>query len=136
MIRLLPIRISLLLLVVMTATVQLSAATITIDDSTVVAPASSFGVGINGGSSWYQPLSANLVDNPCFEGPADGNGISQSGWSWFVISGGAFTASVDQTTFTSGAQSQKVVVSGAPFTMEQGHYSIFQAPISMQLTAL
>jgi len=110
------------------------AETITVSDGSSIAPASVFGVNVNGADSWYTPLGANLINNACFEGPADGTGLSQSGWQNTVYPA-SVTASVDTATFTSGAQSQKLVVTVAPAVLQQYHAALPQAPAVMTLTA-
>ena len=95
-------------------------------DNTVVAPKSSMGVNV--GSA-----SANIVNGGCFEAGPDGNGFASEGWGWFK-GGGAFTASVDGTTFVSGKQSQKITVTGAPVSMEQAAVDLPQALLTRELS--
>jgi len=107
--------------------------TLTVDD-TVLAPKSRIGIGVNGGGGWYNFVGANLVDNSCFEAPADADGFSQRGWPWGSTNAGALTASVDDTVAASGQQSQKLVVTGAPVAIRQGRADLPQQPLVMQVT--
>lgn len=111
----------------------LAQVTLTIDD-TVIAPKTRVGIGVNGGGGWYNFVGANLVDNPCFEGPADGSGLSQDGWPWGATNAGALTAAVDTAERVSGAQSQRLVVTGAPVALRQGRADIPQQPLVLQVT--
>ena len=101
------------------------ATTVNLSD-TVVAPKSSMGVNVSS-------ASANIVNGGCFEAGADGNGFASEGWGWFKA-GGAFTASVDTSTFVSGKQSQKISVSAAPVTMEQAAVDLPQLKLTRVLT--
>jgi len=121
------------LLVAASPTALAQTVTVRIDD-TVVAPKTRVGVGVNGAGSWYNFVGANLVDNPCFEGPADADGLSQQGWPWAPTSAAALTASVDTATFASGRQSQRLVVTGAPVALRQGRVDLAQAPLVLQVT--
>jgi hypothetical protein len=103
-----------------------AATTVTISD-TVIAPASQMGVNVGN-------ATANYVDGSCFESAANGDGFAASGWGWFKA-GGAYTASVDTTTKTSGRQSQRLVVTGAPCEMRQGRVDLPQAALTTQLVA-
>ncbi len=111
---------------------QAQTITVVLDD-TVIAPKTSVGIGVNGGGNWYSLVGANLVDDACFEGPANANGVSSRGWPW-AFSGGSATPSLDNSTSASGKQSQKVVVTAAPVTMQQGRVDLPQAPLVMQAT--
>lgn len=108
-------------------------ATLNVAD-TVIAPKTRIGIGVNGGGGWYSLVGANLADNPCFEGPADNNGLSQAGWPWAATNAGALTATVDTADFVSGKQSQRLVVDGAPVALRQGRVALPQQPLVLQAT--
>jgi hypothetical protein len=108
-----------------------AAVDIAIDD-TVVAPKCGVGVGVNGGGGWYNLVGANLVNNSCFEGPDDGNGFSKDGWPWWIKTG-TVTPSVDGSTYASGSQSQKLVVTAAPAEIQQTRVELPQEPLVMRL---
>ncbi len=100
-------------------------ATLTLDD-TVIAPKGRLGIGVNGGTSWYDFVGANLVDDPSFEGAEDENGFARDGWPW---SGGDGTsAGVETSGAVTGDQCQRVTVTGAPASMRQGRVDLPQLP--------
>lgn len=116
--------------------------TVQLDDA-VVAPHPRIGIGVNGGGGWYNFVGANLVDNSCFEGPEHRNssdpndtqnGISQRGWPWNISDVSAATPSVDSSERTSGSQSQKIVITGAPVRLSQGRVDLPQQPRAMRFT--
>ncbi|HUU00351.1 MAG TPA: hypothetical protein VM425_02820 [Myxococcota bacterium] len=98
-------------------------------DDSVVAPRALVGIGVNGGGSFYNFVGAILVDDPGFEGPADGNGFAHNGWPWYAS--GDLSASVDTGQPYSGAQCQKLIVNSAPASINQGRADLPQAPLVM-----
>lgn len=98
---------------------------LTLDDA-VIAPKSRLGIGVNGSTSWYDFVGANLVDDPSFEGPADDNGFAKRGWPWSP--GGGLSAAVDDSQAVSGRQCQRVTVTAAPADMRQGRVDLPQLP--------
>jgi hypothetical protein len=109
---------------------QAHATSIVIDD-TVVAPKVAIGIGVNGSGGWYGFVGANMINNCGFEGAADSNGLSQSGWPWWKS--GNLTSSVDTAAFSSGKQSQKIVAE-ANSAIVQTRVDLPQEPLVMQTT--
>jgi len=104
----------------------MAATTVTLSD-TPVAPASSMAVNVGN-------ATANFVNGSCFEAPANGDGISATGWGWWK-DGGTFTGAIDTTTKMSGNQSQRIVVTAAPAQLKQTRVDLPQAVLTTKLIA-
>ncbi|RME26875.1 MAG: hypothetical protein D6806_05520, partial [Deltaproteobacteria bacterium] len=102
---------------------------ISIDESDT-RPRARFGIGVNGGGSWTNFVGAILVDDPAFDGAADSNGFARQGWPWYA--GGDLSASIETNGCPSPPQCQRVDVSSAPASMNQGRTDLPQAPLTMR----
>ena len=66
----------------------------------------------SGGGGWTNFVGAILVDDPSFEGPADGNGFARAGWPWF--SGGTLSASLDTSDFVTDEPARWLAPAATP----------------------
>ncbi|HYG76866.1 MAG TPA: hypothetical protein VEK08_17815, partial [Planctomycetota bacterium] len=120
-----PMHVAALFILLLASPLSRAATTVNLSD-TVVAPKSSMGVNVDS-------HSANIINGGCFEAAPDSNGFASQGWGWWKAAG-TFTGSVDTTTFVSGKQSQKIVVSAAPAAMEQTQVDLPQKALTRTLT--